>query len=107
MLKMPNADEDEAQYQKKLRKRVSDAIRNAQIEQQKKELMHQFLDPKAYERLMNIRVSNYELYNQLVGIIASLVQNNRISGKLTESQLKSIIEKVTYRPEPKIEFRHK
>lgn len=103
---MPN-ENDEEKYQKKLKKRISDALRNAQMEQQKKELMKQFLDDKAYERMMNIRVSNYDLYNQIVSLVASLAQGNRITGKLTEAQLKSILEKVTFRREPTIEFKHK
>ena len=98
---------EEEQYQKKMRKKVSEAIKASQMEAQKKEIMKQFLDPKAYERVMNIRASNYELYNQLVNLIVSLVQGNRLNGKVSEEQLKSIIEKITYRREPTIEFKHK
>ena len=101
------ADEEEQRYQKELRKRVSEAVRNAQIEQQKKELMKQFLDSAAYERIMNIKVSNPELYEQLVGLIISLAQSNRIKGKMSEEQLRSILERITYRKEPTIEFKHK
>ena len=100
-------EENEADYQKKLRKRVSDALRNAQMEERKKELMRQFLDSKAYERLMNIRISNPDLYNQLVNLVASLAQGNRVSGKITDDQLRSILSKITSRREPTIEFRHK
>ncbi|MGD0728820.1 MAG: DNA-binding protein [Candidatus Micrarchaeaceae archaeon] len=100
-------EDEEASYQKKLKKRVAEAIKNAQIEQQKKEILKQFLDDKAYERIMNVRISNYDLYNQLVNMVVALAQNNRISGKLTEAQLKSIIEKMTYKREPTIEFKHK
>jgi DNA-binding TFAR19-related protein (PDSD5 family) len=96
-------EDDEAQYQKKLRKQVQDAIKNAQIEQQKKEILRQFLDAKAYERLMNIRISNY----QLVGMVASLAQGNRLTGKITEEQLLSIIKRITFKNEPTIEFKHK
>lgn len=98
---------EEQDDQKALKKRVGEALRRAQIEQQKKELMRQFMDSAAYERLMNVKASNEELYNQLVGLVAQLVQSNRVSGKLTEDQLKSLIERVTYRPETKIEFKHK
>lgn len=103
---MEQENEDE-KYEKKLRKRVQDAIKSAQLEQQKKEILKQFLDSKAYERIMNIRISNNELYNQLVSMVVSLAQSNRLRGKLTEAQLKAIIEKMTFRPEPTIEFRHK
>ena len=88
------ADEEE-QYQKRMRKRVTEALREAQLEQQKKEIMRRFLDGEAYERMMNVRVSNPELYDQLVNLIVSLVQSNRITGKMTESQLKSLVERLT------------
>lgn len=102
------ADEEEDQrYQRELRKKVTEAMRRAQVEQQKKELMRQLLEPGAYERLMNIRLSNQELYEQLVSLILSLAQSNRISGKISENQLRSILGKITYRKEPTIEFKHK
>ncbi len=101
------AEDEEQQYQKKMRKRVSEAIKNAQMEEQKKEVMKQFLEPKAYERMMNVRISNYALYNQLVSMVVSLAQGNRISSKITEAQLMSIIQRMTYRKEPTIEFKHK
>ncbi|MGI0100207.1 MAG: DNA-binding protein [Candidatus Micrarchaeaceae archaeon] len=100
-------DNEEEQYQKKLRRRVSEALKAAQIEEQKKEMIKQFLDDKAYERLMNIRLSNRELYNQLINLVVSLAQSNRVTGRITDTQLKSILEKMTYRHEPKIEFKHK
>ncbi|HIH50631.1 MAG: DNA-binding protein [Candidatus Micrarchaeaceae archaeon] len=104
---MADEEDEEARYQKKMRKRVTEAIKNAQMEQQKKEIMRQFLDAKAYERLMNIRISNYELYNQLVGMVVSLAQGNRISSKITEEQLMSIVQRMTYKKESTIEFKHK
>ena len=101
------ADEEEQQYQKRMRKRVTEALRNAQMEQQKKEIMRRFLDGPAYDRMMNVRVSNPELYDQLVSLIVSLVQSNRITGKMTESQLRSLVERLTYKKEPTISFKHK
>jgi programmed cell death protein 5 len=102
------AEEDEEQrYQKDMRKRVAEAMRRAQMEQQKKDVMRQFLEPDAYERLMNIRVSNPELYDQLVSMVVQLVQSNRVTGKITEKQLRAILEKLTYRKEPNISFKHK
>lgn len=102
------AEEDDGQrYQKEMRKRVAEAMRRAQMEQQKKDLMRQFLEPDAYERLMNIRVSNPELYDQLVGMVVSLIQSNRVTGKISEAQLRSILGRITYRKEPRISFKHK
>ena len=104
-------DNEDEQYQKKLRRRVAEAVREAQIEEQKKGIARQFLDSNAYERLMNIRSSNKELYNQVLSMIVSIIQNNyrgnMALGKITDAQLKDILNKITYRKEPKIEFRHK
>lgn len=100
-------EDDDRQYQKNMRRRLADAVKSAQLEQQKKDIMRQFLDDGAFERLMNIKVSNPELYNQLVNLVVSLAQSNRVSGKITEKQLVSILEKMTSKREPTIEFKHK
>ena len=100
-------ESEEEQYNKKLRKRVAEAVKAAQLEERKKEILKQFLDPKAYERVMNVRASNHDLYNQLVSLIVSLAQSNRVSGKITDEQIMSILQKLTYKPEPKIEFKRK
>lgn len=99
-------DEGEGE-QRKINKRLAAAIKNMQVEQQKKEMMRQLLDSNAYERLMNIRISNPELYNQIINVVVSLAQTNRLHGKMTEAQLLSILEKVTVRKEPTIDFKHK
>ena len=99
-------DEEEG-GQRRINRRLAAAIKNMQIEQQKKEMMKQLLAPKAYERLMNIRISNPELYNQIINVVVSLAQTNRLHGKMTEAQLLSILEKVTVRKEPTINFKRK
>lgn len=106
---MAEEEDEERIYQKELRKRVNEAMKRAQLDQQKRELMRQFLEPAAYERLMNIRLTNADLYEQLVALIVQLAQGGRVSAsmKMTEEQFKSILEKVTYRKEPTIEFKHK
>ncbi len=101
------AYEEEEGEQRKANRRLASAIKQMQIEQQKKEAMKQLLETKAYERLMNIRVSNPELYNQVVNVIISLAQTNRLQGKMSETQLLAILEKVTVRKEPTISFKHK
>jgi DNA-binding TFAR19-related protein (PDSD5 family) len=103
---------EEGQYQspnsqERLRKQIQKAMRDAQIEQQKKAMVRQTMDDKAYERLMNIRVSNRELYSQLVDMIISLAQSKRLSGKLTEAQLVEVLKRITAKEEPEISFRHK
>jgi len=101
---LPEGDDAE---QEKLRKTVVKRMKELQLEQQKREIVRRYLEPAAYERLMNVRVSNYEFYAQLLDLIISMVQSNRITGRLTEGQLVSILAKLTSKPEPTIEFRHK
>jgi len=101
--RLANEDDEE----KELRKAVAKRLRELQIEQQKREIVRKYLEPAAYERLMNVRVSNYELYAQLLDLIISMAQSNRLPGRISEKQLIDLLTKLTARPEPKIEFRHK
>ncbi len=101
------AEDRQENEDEKLRRLYSKRLRALQIEQQKKDLAKRFMDPDAYERLMNVRISNHELYEQLLGLVINMVQTNRLGSKLTDEQLKSLLAKLTYRPEPKIEYRHK
>jgi DNA-binding TFAR19-related protein (PDSD5 family) len=101
------AEDDDQHNQKRLRKALMDQMKRQQIEQQKKEVIKRLMDQAAYDRLMNIRISSPDLYTQLVDLIISLAQTQRLQGKLTEGQLLAILQKVTYRPDTKIEFKHK
>ena len=40
-------------------------------------------------------------------MLISMARSNRVSGKITEAQLREILAKMTARPESKIEFKHK
>jgi DNA-binding TFAR19-related protein (PDSD5 family) len=107
---MEEYEEDQYQTpnsQKRLQKELQKALRNAQIEQQKKAMVRQIMDDGAYQRLTNIRVSNRELYSQLVDMIISLAQSRRLSGKLTEAQFVEILTRITTKAEPEISYRHK
>ncbi len=101
------AAEQESGDDDKLRRAYAKRLQQMQMEQQKKELLKKFLTPDAYERLMNVRMANAELYSRIVDIVISLAQSGRASSKITDEQLRGILAKLTYRPEPKIEFRHK
>ncbi len=78
-----------------------------QIEQQKREFAKKYLENDAFERLMNVRISNRELYTQLIDIIISLAQSRRIQGKMNDAQLRDLLTRLTYKPEPSITFQHK
>jgi DNA-binding TFAR19-related protein (PDSD5 family) len=100
-------ENEEEQYQKKLQKRYSEAVKRAQAEQQMAEIAKRLLDTGAYERLTNIKMSNPELYRQLVNMLISLAQQDRIKGKVNEQQFRSLLERLTHKEETSIEFKHK
>ncbi len=104
-------EDDESQgqesSQKRLRKAIEQRMRANAVAQQKKEVLKKLMDQPAYDRLMNIRLSNEELYSQVVDLIISLAQTGRINGRMTEPQLLAILQKVTYKKEPTLEFKHK
>ncbi len=101
------AEEQESGENEKLRRAYARRLQAMQMEQQKKEIMKKCMTPEAYERLMNVRMANAELYSRIVDLVISLAQSGRASSRITEEQLKGILAKLTYRPEPKIEFKHK
>ncbi len=89
------------------RKNINQRIRAMQMEQQKRAAAKKYLTAEAYERLINVRMANYELYLQLQDLIIAMGQSNRITSKITEEQLKKMLQKFTFKPETKLEFRHK
>ncbi len=101
------SEEEEQQSQEKMRKTLAKRIKQAQLEEQKREIARKYLEADAYERLMNVRMANRELYDQLISLIVSMIQSNRVAGKITDAQLRSILAKVTARPDTTIEFKHK
>lgn len=101
------AEEQAEGNDEKMRRAVARRIRAMQIEQQKRELVRKFLDSGAYERLMNVRLANPELYSQLIDLIIQMARSGRAEGIITEEQLRAILAKLTYKPESKIEFKRK
>ena len=98
---MPDNTEDAA------RKELNKRLKAIQLEQQKRLLAKRYMTEEAYERLMNVRVSNYDLYMNILNMIISTAQSGRFAERITEKQLVEILSRLTYKPEPKIEFRRK
>ncbi len=89
------------------KKTMERRYRALQIEQQKRSLVKGLLTVGAYERLMNVRIANYELYSQLVDLLIAMSQQNRIGSAITEEQLKQILSRMTPKKESTITFQHK
>ena len=65
-------------------KAMQQRLQALQIEQQKRLAVKKYMTIGAYERLMNVRVANYELYSQLVDLIINMAQSQRVTGQITE-----------------------
>ncbi|MCL5433848.1 MAG: DNA-binding protein [Candidatus Marsarchaeota archaeon] len=101
-----NNYEDEPE-EARLKKALTEQYKRLQLEQQKKEIVHSLLDQEAFDRLMNIRLSNPELYTQLVDLLISFAQNGRLQTKMNVKQFLALIQKLTYKPDTEISFKHK
>ena len=93
--------------QAKIRKAVYKRLKEMQAEQERRAQLKRLMDAEAYERLMNVRISNSELYSQLANLLLTMARGGRIRGKVTEPELRSLLAKLTYRPESRIEFKKK
>lgn len=74
-----------------LRKRQ---LAEMQKEAQLREMLRKLLDPQAFERLMNIRISSREMYLQIAQLLIYASQQGQLRGQLNERDLISIINKI-------------
>lgn len=65
-----------------------------QIEDTLKAAMQQILEPKARERLTNLRVVKPDMALQLEAYLAQLYQAGQLKGRVTEEQLVMILKKL-------------
>lgn len=88
-----NAQSD---IQEAYKRRYLELQRQQQAEAQARALLKNMLEPAAYERIMNIRISSPELYSQLTSMVAYLAQRGQLGNgkRLTEAQLKELAGKV-------------
>ncbi|MEM4348498.1 MAG: DNA-binding protein [Candidatus Anstonellaceae archaeon] len=97
---MEAEEEDiQAAYQRRLQQ--------IQADLRKKELLRRMLSNEAYERMMNVRLSNPELYEKVVASIAYIAQSGGSMGKISEEQILALLSKLSQRRETKIEFKSK
>lgn len=76
-----------------------------EIEAQIDELMRFALTPEAKTRLGNVKLVNQELYLKTAQAIIYLQRAGQISGKISEEQLKQLLEKFSKKREIKIKRR--
>ncbi|MEM0437798.1 MAG: DNA-binding protein [Candidatus Micrarchaeia archaeon] len=98
---------DEEELDEIRKRRIQERLKAAYLEERKKELLGKFLEGAAYERMMNVRLSNPEVYDKVVEVIVQLAASGRLSRKLSEREVLAILARATHRHEPSIEIRRK
>lgn len=97
---------DEEQFEEMRQRRLAEIRQSQALELQKKSLLKNLVEPAAYERLMNVRIANPELYDQLIAVLAQLYRGGQVSGKITEEQVLQLLGKLMgQRKEPTITVR--
>jgi len=81
--------------QEQLQEQLQHATQQKQLEETLKAVSWQVLEPKARERLNNLRVVKPELAMQLEAYLAQLYQAGQVKQKITEDQLISILKKLS------------
>ncbi|NWF96360.1 MAG: DNA-binding protein [Candidatus Thorarchaeota archaeon] len=78
----------------------------AEYEAQKEALLRQILTPEARARLTNIRMVKPQLADQIESQLIQLATSGRLRGKVTDEQLKSLLQQIQGRErERKVTFR--
>ena len=79
----------------------------AEAEQMLKHLMSQILEPKARERLSNLKMVKPELAMQLELYLAQLAQSGQLQSKLSDDQIVLILRKLSEKKEINIKTKRK
>ncbi|MFH0817484.1 MAG: DNA-binding protein [Candidatus Micrarchaeota archaeon] len=94
--------------ERRLQEHYAKAAQAQQLDSQMKSVLKQILDGQAYERAMNVKIANPELYQQMVALLAHLYRNNQLKGKVGDEQLRMLLQKVSStRHESSISFKKK
>ncbi|RLG18077.1 hypothetical protein DRN67_04575 [Candidatus Micrarchaeota archaeon] len=102
------SEEDEGvDKQELMRERLLQLQKMQEAEAQLRSILRAALEPEAYERLMNVRISNPELYMQIARLIVTLYRNKQLPNKISEKQLRELLARVTKRHEGKFEIKRK
>lgn len=82
---------------------LQQSMAQQQMEVQLKAIMMQILEPKARERLSNLKTVKPEIAMQLELYLAQLYSAGQLRGIVTDAQLVQILQKLQERPEWKIQ----
>ena len=77
-----------------LKQRMVQQAEEEKAQQQLDSMLRVLLDMDARQRLSNVRIANQPLYLKTVQMLLSLYKAGHINGKISDEQLKKILEKV-------------
>ena len=86
---------DEGQLEELRQKKLQEIQQAQAMDAQKKLLLKNLVEPKSYERLMNVRLANPELYDQLISLLAYLFKSGQVKGKIGEAQVLQLLSKLS------------
>lgn len=81
---------DESELQELRRKQLEEMQKEAQL----REVLRKILDAKAFERMMNVRIANKELYLQLAQLLVYAYQHGQLSKRVSEEELLSLLNRI-------------
>ncbi len=81
---------DNAAYKDAQKRRLEELQKRQAAQAQLSAIVNKVFEPTAIARLSNIRMSNENLYMQIVQFFVSAVQSGKLSGKVTEEQVKQV-----------------
>ncbi len=99
--------EEQQDTESEARKYVAERLAARQREAQLRMLLKGVLEPDAYERLANIRLSNPELYEKIAAVLLNLAQSGQMSSRVTDDKLRALVARLTPHRETKITFARK
>jgi programmed cell death protein 5 len=99
-----NSELEEAKKKKleELRQQSIEQQKAMQAEQQLDSVLKQLLEPEAKARLSRVRMVNAELHAKAVAALIQFAKMNGMQAKITDEQVKSLLEKLSEKKEIKI-----
>ena len=89
------------------RKSLAELQKAQEMEAYKKYLLKHLVEPKAYERLMNVMRSSPELYDNVIRLLIQLRETGKIRGRVSDADVVKLLSSMIRRRETKITFKRK
>lgn len=100
-------EEEEGGLEEMRRRKLQEQLGAMQAEEEQRRVLMAILEPDAFGRLANVRLSSPKLYQKTVSLLFNLVQSGQLKGKVSEAQLKALLVKFTAKPQGSISFKRK